>query len=131
MLAHVFASAAYSEKGQYPEAIAHAEKAVAVTRRTMAHPMGLLGYARAKSGDTAGARALLDEVLTSSKSRYVAPYGVALLYNALGDTDETLAWLERGYEARDHKMNLLKVDPKWKNLHGDPRFEDLVQRIGF
>jgi serine/threonine-protein kinase len=131
VLAHVFASAAYSEKGQYPEAIAHAEKAVAVTRRTMAHPMGLLGYARAKSGDTAGARALLDEVLTASKSRYVAPYGVALLYNALGDTDATLAWLERGYEARDHKMNLLKVDPKWKNLHGDPRFEDLVRRIGF
>lgn len=32
---------------------------------------------------------------------------------------------------RDHKMNLLKVDPKWKNLYGDPRFEDLVTRIGF
>ncbi len=131
VLAHVFASAAYSEKGRFPEAIAHAEKAVAVTRRTMAHPMGLLGYALAKSGDAAGARALLDELLAASKSRYVAPYGVALLYNALGDTGQTFAWLERGYEARDHKMNLLKVDPKWNNLHGDPRFEDLVRRIGF
>ena len=131
VLAHVFASAAYSEKGQYAEAIAEAEKAVTVTRRTMAHPIGLLGYALAKSGDKAGARALLDELLTTSHSRYVAPYGVALLFNALGDTDQTLAWLERGFEARDHKMNLLKVDPKWKNLHGDPRFEDLVRRIGF
>ena len=131
VLAHVFASAAYSEKGQYAEAITEAEKAVTVTRRTMAHPIGLLGYALAKSGDKAGARALLDELLTTSHSRYVAPYGVALLFNALGDTDQTLAWLERGFEARDHKMNLLKVDPKWKNLHGDPRFEDLVRRIGF
>jgi eukaryotic-like serine/threonine-protein kinase len=131
VLAHIFASAAYSEKGQYAEAIAEAEKAVTVTRRTMAHPIGLLGYALARSGDKAGAQALLDELLANSKSRYVAPYGVALLYNALGDTDQALAWLERGYEARDHKMNLLKVDPKWKNLHGDPRFEDLVRRIGF
>jgi Tfp pilus assembly protein PilF len=97
----------------------------------MAHPLGLLGYAQAKSGDAAGARAILDELLTASRSRYVAPYGVALLYNALGDTDQALAWLERGYDARDHKMNLLKVDPKWKNLRGDPRFADLVRRIGF
>ena len=131
VLAHIFASAAYSEKGQYADAIAEAEQAVTITRRTMAHPMGLLGYALAKSGDKAGAQALLDELLTASKSRYVAPYGVALLYNALGDDEHTLAWLERGYAARDHKMNLLKVDPKWKNLRGDPRFEDLVRRIGF
>ncbi len=131
VLAHVFASGAYSEKGQYAEAIAEAQKAVTITRRTMSHPMGLLGYALAKSGDKAGAQALLDELLAASQSRYVAPYGVALIYNALGDHDRTLAWLERGYQAGDHKMNLLKVDPKWKNLHGDPRFEDLVRRIGF
>ncbi len=131
VLAHIFASAAYSEKGQYAEAIAEAEKAVTVTRRTMAHPMRLLGYALAKSGNKAGARALLDELLAASQSRYVAPYGVALLYNALGDRDQALAWLERGYQAGDHKMNLLKVDPKWKNLHGAPRFEELVRRIGF
>jgi serine/threonine-protein kinase len=131
VLAYIFASAAHSEKAEYAEAIAEAEKAVAITRRTMAHPLGLLGYAQAKSGDAAGARAILDELLTASRSRYVAPYGVALLYNALGDTDQALAWLERGYDARDHKMNLLKVDPKWKNLRGDPRFADLVRRIGF
>ena len=91
----------------------------------------MLGYARARSGDRAGAQDLLDELLATSQSRYVAPYGVALIYNALGDKDQALAWLERGYQAGDHKMNLLKVDPKWRNLHGDPRFEDLVRRIGF
>jgi serine/threonine-protein kinase len=74
---------------------------------------------------------LLDELLVASQSRYVAPYSIALIYNALGETDETLAWLEQGFQARDHKMNLLKVDPKWNNLHGDPRFQDLVRRIGF
>ena len=67
----------------------------------------------------------------ASPWRYVSPYTVARLFNALGERDETFAWLERGFEARDHKMNLLKVDPKWNNLHGDPRFTDLVRRIGF
>ena len=93
--------------------------------------MGILGYALVKSGDKAQGRAVLTELLTASQSRYVSPYSIALIYNALGEHDETLAWLERGFEARDHKMNLLKVDPKWNNLHGNPRFDDLVRRIGF
>ncbi len=131
VLPRIFASAAYSEKGLYREAIAEARKAAETTKRTMAHPLGLLGYALAKSGDPAQARALLEELLAASRSRYVAPYGVALIYNALGERDKTFEWLERGFEARDHKMNLLKVDPKWKNLYGDPRFEDLLRRLGF
>jgi serine/threonine-protein kinase len=131
LLPHVFAAAAYIEKRMFPEAIAEARKATEMTKRTMAHPLGLLGCALAKSGDEAQARAILEELLTASRSRYVSPYGIALIYNALGEHDQTLTWLERGFEARDHKMNLLKVDPKWNNLHGDPRFEDLVHRIGF
>jgi len=130
-LAHMFAATAYIEKGMYPEAIAEARRAVEITNRSVTHPLAVLGYALAKSGDVAQARGVLEELLTASRSRYVSPYGVALLYNALGEHDETLAWLERGYEVRDHKMNLLKVDPKWANLHGDPQYEDLVRRIGF
>jgi serine/threonine-protein kinase len=131
MLARMFAATGYIEKRMYREAIAESQKAVDITRRTVAHPLGLLGYALAKSGNHVQARAVLAELLAASRSRYVAPYGVALVYNALGEREETLAWLERGFQARDHKMNLLKVDPKWNNLHGDPRFEDLVRRIGF
>jgi eukaryotic-like serine/threonine-protein kinase len=131
LLPRVFAASAYIEKRMFAEAIAEARKAADMTKRTMAHPLGLLGCALAKSGDEAQARAVLEELLTASRSRYVSPYGIALIYNALGEHEETLAWLERGFEARDHKMNLLKVDPKWNNLHGDPQFDDLVRRIGF
>ena len=131
VLALMFIATAYIEKGMHAEAIAASRKAADRTRRTMSHPLGLLGYALAKSGDTAKARAVLAELLATSETKYMAPYGVALVYNALGERDETFAWLERGFQARDHKMNLLKVDPKWNNLHGDPRFGDLVRRIGF
>jgi TolB-like protein/Tfp pilus assembly protein PilF len=131
VLPHIFAASAYIEKRRFLEAIDEALKAADMTKRTMAHPLGLLGFALAKSGDEAQARAVLEELLTASRSRYVSPYGIALIYNALGEHDATLTWLERGFEARDHKMNLLKVDPKWNNLHGDPHFEDRVRRIGF
>jgi TolB-like protein/Tfp pilus assembly protein PilF len=130
-LPHQFAAMAYIEKGMYPEAIAEARRAVEVTNRSVTHPLALLGYAFARSGDEAQARAMLQELLAASRSRYVSPYGVAQLYNVLGEHDEAIAWLERGFDARDHKMNLLKTDPKWTNLHGDPRYEDLVRRIGF
>jgi serine/threonine-protein kinase len=130
-LVHIFQSTAYIEKDMYAEAISEAKRAAELSNRTVAHPLGLLGYALAKSGDVAQARAVLEELLTASRSRYVSPYAVALIYNALGEQDEALAWLERGFEERDHKMNLLKVDPKWNNLHVDPQFDELVRRIGF
>ena len=131
LLARMFIATAYIEKEMYAEAIAESRIAVDKTRRRISHALGILGYALAKSGDVVQARAVLDEMVTASRSRYVSPYSVALVYNALGEPDETFAWLERGFQARDHKMNLLKVDPKWNNLHDDPRFADLVRRIGF
>ena len=130
-MARMFIATAYIEKEMYTEAIAESRVAVERTRRRISHALSILGYALAKSGDVMQARAVLDELVAASQSRYVSPYSVALLYNALGETDEAYASLERGFEARDHKMNLLKVDPKWTNLHGDPRFESLVSRIGF
>jgi tetratricopeptide (TPR) repeat protein len=131
VLARIFLATAYIEKEMYAEAIAESQLAIERTGRSMAHPLGILAYALAKSGDGAKARAVLDELLAASQSRYLAPYGVALVYNALGDRDQALAWLERGFQAGDHKMNLLKVDPKWNSFHGDPRFEDLVRRLGY
>jgi len=129
--AHFFASSAYIEKGMFPEAIAEAQKARELSGPTNSHPVGFLGYALAKSGKQAEARAILAELLKSASERYVAPYNIALVYNGLGERNETLAWLERGYEQRDQRMVFLKVEPKWNNLRSDPRFQDLMRRVGF
>jgi hypothetical protein len=42
-----------------------------------------------------------------------------------------LGWLEKAYEQRDPKMTFLKVEPKWNNLRGEPRFIDLMKRMKF
>jgi hypothetical protein len=84
----------------------------------------------AKSGKQAEARAELEGLLKLSTERYVSSYNIALIYNGLDERDETINWLERGYKERDPKMVFLKVEPKWNNLRDDPRFQDLLRRIG-
>jgi len=74
---------------------------------------------------------MLEELSKLSTGRYVLPYHIALIYNGLGETEETLAWLERGFEQRDAKMVFLKVEPKWNNLRNEPRFVDLMRRMNF
>jgi Flp pilus assembly protein TadD len=114
----------------FPEAVAEARKARELSG-VSSYPTAFLGYALAKSGKQAEARALLEELLKLSTERYVSPYNIALIYNGLNERDETLAWLEKGYEQRDPKMVFLRVEPKWNNLRADPRFQDLLRRVGF
>jgi predicted nucleic acid-binding protein len=85
----------------------------------------------AKSGRRAEARAELEGLLKLSKERYVPPYNIAMVYNGLGKHEEARAWLERGYREREPRMVFLKVEPKWNNLRDDPRFQDVLRRVGF
>jgi Flp pilus assembly protein TadD len=114
----------------FAEAVEEARKSRQVLR-VGSHATAFLGYALAKSGKQAEAKAELDELLKLSKQQYVSPYNFAVIYNGLGDRDKALAWLERGVEERDPKMVLLKVDHKWNNLRDEPRFQDSLRRVGF
>ena len=129
-LTHLFASSAYIERGMFGEAIAAGQRARALSGRTNSHPIGFLGYALAKSGKPSEARVLLEELLQKSSERYVSAYNIALIYNGLGQRDNTLLWLEKAYEQRDQRIVFLKVEPKWNNLHSDSRFQALIKRVG-
>ncbi len=128
--AHVFAASAYIEKGMFTEAVAAARKA-REHQGVSSHSSAFLGYALAKSGKHSAARTVLQELLKSSQQQYISPYAVAMVYNGLGERDEVFGWLERGLEKRDPRMTFLKVEPKWNNLRADPRFQDLMRRVGF
>ena len=128
--AHMLASDAYSEKGRFTEAIAEARKATELSGAN-SHSLASLGYALARSGKPEEARAVLDRLLKLSTERHVSPHNIALVYIGLGEPEEALAWLERAFEQRDGRMVFLKVEPKWNNLRGNPRFQDLLQRLGF
>ena len=74
-------------------------------------------------------RAILDQLLLRSKSRFVPPYHIAMVYNNLGDKERALDWLEKAYAIRDPKMTFIK-NPDWKNVENEPRFQDLLRRVG-
>jgi hypothetical protein len=65
-----------------------------------------------------------------AKQRYIPPYFVAFLYARLGDKDQAFEWLEKGYEDRGPFLSALRVDPAFDNLRSDPRYADLLRRVG-
>jgi len=123
---HMITASAYIEKGMYTEAIAESRKEYELSGGNV-YPFGT--YALAKSGKRDEARAALKELLKLSATEYVSPYNIALIYNALDERENAVEWLEKGYELRDPKMTILKVEPKWNNLRDEPRFIELMQRM--
>ncbi len=82
----------------------------------------------AEAGWEGSLRAWLD--LATGTDGY-SPNTIAIFYIFLGETDEAFAWLERGYREREPLMTNLVVHPAFDPVRSDPRFQDLLRRIGF
>ncbi|MDQ3473798.1 MAG: tetratricopeptide repeat protein, partial [Acidobacteriota bacterium] len=128
-LAHLFVSRVYTEKGMHAEAIAAAKKAGELSHNSQSD--AYRAYAAARQGQMPEARAILDELLKLSKERYVPPYNLAVTYEALGESNKALEYLEKGFVEKDVRMVFLKVEPMWTTLRSNPRFVDLVKRARF
>jgi len=128
-LAHWQLGQAYLEKGMYREALSELEKYKTLTH---GHPIALayIGNILARSGERRRALQVLEELKSVSKQKYAYSLGFARIYTGLGDKEQAFAWLERGYEERETPLYFLKVDPIWDPLRSDPRFNDLLRRIG-
>jgi len=90
-----------------------------------------LAHAYALAGEVGKATQVLQKLQKLSRKRYIAPYSIAVVFAGLGDKEETLAWLEKAYSARDEMLPFLRVDPRLAFLHADHRFQDLVRRMKF
>ncbi len=125
---HLILGWTYEQKGEFSQAIAEYQTARQLTDSTLvfAH----LAHAYALSGKRREAGKLLVELKAKSKQRYVSPLEIAMIYAGLGEKDQTFAWLEKGYEGRSDWMAQLRVDPRWDHLRSDPRFQDLLRRVG-
>jgi eukaryotic-like serine/threonine-protein kinase len=120
---------ALAQKGRWPEAIEAFKKAISI-EPVIAVPTIGLGRVYAVSGKQDEAIKVLAELNDRSKHPYVSSYLIASIYAGLGDKDKAFASLERAYEDRSWYMNHLKLDPELDSLHSDPRFADLVRRVG-
>ena len=89
-----------------------------------------LSYSYAIGGRRQEAEAIIEQWKEAEKTKYIANYWVAISYGALGDKEAAFAHLEKAYQAHDWFLQRIKVDPFLDPLRGDPRFTDLVKRIG-
>ena len=129
--AHGQLPAAYEQKRMYDQAITGFQKGTNLKgSREWYFSLSGLAHVYAVSGNKGEAQKLLSEMKDLSVRQYVPADRIALIYAGLSDKDEAFAWLEKGYDERSFNMTWLKVEPRWDSLRSDPRFADLVRRLG-
>jgi Flp pilus assembly protein TadD len=119
----------YAEKGMYPEAIEQLQKGVDLSGGSP-QPLSLLGYTYGVSGKREKALAIVQKLKLLSKRRYVSPYDIAVVYAGLGEKDLAFDWLQKAVADRSGKLVHIKYDEKLDTLHSDPRYSELLRRIG-
>jgi len=127
--AHWYLGLTYAANGQLDEAIKSSEKAVALSGRAPG-ALGNLGMAYGLAGRKDDARKLLKELLELDSRRYVTPAAFVFVYIGLGDKDQAFAWLEKAYKEHSYNMAYLRAFPMNDSLRSDPKFDDLLRRIG-
>jgi len=128
-LTHWYLGQAYAQKGMYAEAETELRKAKNLLQQIVAVDADI-GYAYAASGKGGEAKKVIDELKQLSKQRYVSSYYIALIYAGLGEKDLAFEWLENAYKERSDLLVYLNRDPRLDSLRPDPRFADLVKRVG-
>jgi TolB-like protein/DNA-binding winged helix-turn-helix (wHTH) protein/Tfp pilus assembly protein PilF len=119
--------AAYLHKGMFAEAQTVVENKFAANSPWQ---LANLAYIYGRTGKRAPAERELRELLDINGRQPVDPMVIVLAYIGMGDNDQAIAWLEKGYAAHSNGLTSIKVDPLYDPLRGDPRFQDLLRRVG-
>jgi tetratricopeptide (TPR) repeat protein len=132
-LTHWRLGRAYEFKEMYEEAVAEFQRAIELSGSSADKPTMLapLAGAYATSGRGDQARDILNRLKELSQREYVSPYEIAEIHVALGEKDQAFEWLEMAYQVRSSDLRFLKVYQLWDTLRLDPRFADLLRRVGF
>lgn len=118
----------FALQGKLQDAIVHLRKAEQLD--TDPEFLGMLGYTYALAGDKAQARGILRQLMERSRSGYVSPEAVVLVYFGMGEEGQACDWLERAYQAHDSGLAYIRTDPIWDRLRPKPCFQNLMKRMG-
>ena len=116
------------QRGQYAEAIAALAQAVA--RKAEPDFISDLAHAYAVAGRRDEARRTLAQLKDVAKQRYVPPFYIAKVYAGLGENTQAMALLNRAFQDRSDQLTGLRVEPAFDRMRADPRFIDLMRRVG-
>jgi serine/threonine-protein kinase len=126
--AYVQIACSYEAKGLLREAVEAAERAAGLTGRD-SFALAQLGHAYAVSGRHRDASLVLEDLLRAFAAGKASACEIATVYAGWHDVQNTLEWLGRGIPARDPVLTVLKVDPMFDFLRGEPRFRALLAQV--
>jgi TolB-like protein/DNA-binding winged helix-turn-helix (wHTH) protein/Tfp pilus assembly protein PilF len=127
--AHIALASEYQAVGRWQEAFQEANNAVQLSHDSTT-ALVELGKLYGLAGKQAEAQTIVQKLITRSAKQFVSPFEIAEIYATLGDRDSTMRWLEKSYSQRESRLPFLKVDSRFDQVRPDPRFQDLLHRIG-
>jgi eukaryotic-like serine/threonine-protein kinase len=114
--------------GQHHQSIEHAARLVELMGKA-SHTLSTLAAAYARAGKITEAEEVLRDMDAIVEQRYISPYHLALVHAALGRNEKALDLLEHAYEIKDAKLLWIGVDPELDQMHGHPRFNELLRKL--
>jgi serine/threonine protein kinase/tetratricopeptide (TPR) repeat protein len=127
--AHFVCGCIHGQIEQWQEAVKEFQQAVDLSHRLPLF-LGALGRACAISGDAEKAREILQELLAMRQTKYGSSYCIGETFLGLGEVDHALDWLERACNERATWTIFLNVNPIFERLHVEPRFREILKRMG-
>ena len=121
-------SQAYEQKGMYREALAELERAKKIDDWSWL--TAEIACVKAFLGQRDEAAKIMQELIDRSAHEYIDESVIAYIPIAMGDKDQAFAWLEKAYQVRAGNLVWIKIEPKFDPLRSDPRFDDLLRRMG-
>jgi serine/threonine-protein kinase len=127
--AHLFLGRAYEQKGMYKEALAAYERAIELEAKR-GETVVMLGHLHAVSGNRTEATSILEELRELYRGNKISAYDLAVIYAGLGENEQAFEFLRKSYEERTGGLLLLKSEPIFESLRSDPRYGELLRRMG-
>ncbi len=128
-VSHVLLGRCYEQTGKLQEAVAQFERAREI-ENSIPEVVAAVGHGYAVSGRKADALKIIGELQERSRKDFVPSYTIATIYTGLGMKKEALQYLEKSYDEGSFYMIHLKVEPMLDSLRSEPRFAEIVRRVG-
>ena len=128
--AYQFIGMSHEARGEFPQAIDALRRAVDSSQRSTLM-LSALGHAYAVNGDVKASQGIYEELEQLSKVRYVSPLNLALVEIGLGNVDRAFTELKRAVQGHSAWLVFLRVDRRFDPLRADPRFDEIMRRVGF
>ena len=122
----------YHSMGDYQNAIIQYERALTLTNLRPLQILGYLANGYFQTGQLDEAQRIVDELLGGfANEKKNAALSLAVYYSGQGDIDASFEWLEASIQKHDFSIIRLKINPIFKPLHSDPRWQVMLNKVGF